>query len=185
MEITSRLLTFADRKEIVEIVNTRHQLWGAAEWIDKPVDSYKRRSMYQSHLFFGLFKDGVLDSFLAVEPFIEDPKKISLGMIISRKGSVKRKHENGYDLDITTLYDFAVPKMIELGHIGPYYARSSTRFKPMYKNPHNILSKWKVTVLEIIPPKGIVSDPLLRKYLGDGHLTEENEVRSFDNPAMI
>jgi len=174
-------LSFTDRHQVLEVINTRPRIWGSRTWDTKIESFYLRRSTYNKDMIFGMFIDGVLDCFFLIEPFDYNDKKAFVhGMVCTRKMPDREKYYNGYDINLTEVYNYTFEFLRNVGFI-EHYTRTSNKFTPMYRNEHNSLSKMPMTIITILKPKEDLEDPILKTVIKT-HSEEISIIRKFVYP---
>jgi hypothetical protein len=172
-------LTFANRDEVIDILRTRKTIWGEVDW-KKDESLFRRRSTYAGNFWFGLYEDGQLDCWFYNNPFEYcGDKTYSQAMVCSRKKSNRIKLANGFDKNVTILYNYNYLKMRAKGY-SFYFGAASQNYKPFFTNEFSFHHDMQLTVIEEILPGKKTADPILSKNVFCGPSTATVYIRKFE-----
>lgn len=170
MGSVSRVLTFSDRDAIVDVLQTRSNIWGdprAKLDMEAATKMCRSRSMHQKCVWFGLFEDDALDVWVMIKPFEYQGERVfTHDLVCTRKRPDRVKLPNGYDLNVSRLYNFVFDWTESRGYRS-YYSVHSMDYRRQYHNELSRIGRYVDQDVEQLEPDCQPSDPVLREHVYD------------------
>ena len=166
-----RTLTFGDRDAVCEVLQTRDKFWGSQQAAfdeqeqARLITKCRNRSNWQTKLWFGLFEDNVLDCWGCIKLFEHNgDKHVAHDMFVTRRKTLRSKYPNGYDVNLTLLYNHLCDTLEPQGY-RTYWGVQPAGYKAQYLNSYCKLSRYTPQTVEVIAPGCRASHPIVLEHV--------------------